>query len=97
MAAGVHSHIKDSLVLLTWNVGSLSLHMDSVVTLLVSQAPHVFCLQEARILPHQYRAFQCTLRSLGYVSHQTRSHNLVTIWRRGLNFAPFCARLPGAG
>ena len=74
--------------MLTWNLGSLSCHHESVVSLLVSQAPHVVFLQEARVRPHEFRAFLCTLRSLGYVACRSSSHNLIVIWRRGLNFAP---------
>ena len=79
---------NSTLRLLTLNIGSLSLHMGALLALVLKESPHICCLQEARIQPHELRAFCHRLRSLGYFAHQNEAHNLITLWRRGVDIVP---------
>ena len=62
--------------------------MSPLITLLVTNSPHITCLQEAFIAHHEVRGFQMRLRDIGYTCHWDHPHHLCTIWRRGLSIAP---------
>jgi len=79
---------RKGMMYITWDMGSLSKKKQWVTELLIRHSPHVMLLQEARILPHEFKGFIWQLRSLGYVAHHYSAHDLVTIWRRGLCIAP---------
>ena len=69
---------RKSLIALSWNIGSLRGRLSAVHELLVSHAPHLLLLQEARDSAGAYRALHSGLRDLGYVAHinaeSNRSH-----------------------
>ena len=69
------------LVALTLNVGSLALHLSEVNRLLIEEAPHILCMQEARCSDSECRAWRRRLNYLGYTAARLPEHNLVTVWK----------------
>ena len=75
------------LRLVTWNVGSLSLHRDAFLGLLSAQEPHICFLQESQLRNGLDHCLKAILAPLGYAL-VVGSHNLCAVVRHGLNVAP---------
>ena len=75
------------LTILTWNVGSVSRHLTSLLELLSERRPHLVCLQESQLTPSTRSAVAGDITSAGY-SLFVGSDGLATLVRRDVNAAP---------
>ena len=76
---------KFSLFSPSWNVGSMNRHSKDNHELLISESPHVLCLQEARTTPHELRAMKHRFGEVGYFALWDARRQLASIARLGLN------------
>ena len=83
-ACAINNH---GLRLITWNIGSLTLHREAFLGLLCAHDPHICFLQEAQLRNGLGHCLKATLAPLGY-SLVIGSHNLCAVVRHGLNLAP---------
>ena len=74
-------------MLITWNIGSLSVHRDSFLNLLNFHQPHICFLQEARLRNGIDHCLKAILAPLGY-SLLVGKNNLCAVVRHGMNVAP---------
>ena len=79
---------KKTLEIITWNIGSLRKHRVALFGMLSSFAPHIVFVQEASLPCGLLNSIRHELRPLGYMVHCSPHMGLLTVARRGLNFAP---------
>ena len=79
---------RRGLHIVTWNCGGLTTQMHAVRTLLLSNAPSILFLQEARSTSiGSYSALRAECGLLGYFVLSLADKQLVAVVRRGLSVA----------
>ena len=89
---GQHKRPDDMLCLLTWNIGCLTDRSAQLFAILLTTAPHIVLLQDARLPAPLFRGLCASLREIGYLCESDADRGLLAILRRGLNFAPLSKR-----